>query len=331
LEKWQVLVVDDEPDIHAVTELALKHRKWRGRQFAITGAKSAREAREVLTHQPALYDVALVDVVMETDNAGLDLCKFIRETCSRSLRIVLRTGQPGIAPAEQVLNDYDIDTYLAKSEATSDRLMSSIRTALRASQDIRTLLALKAQLEGFALCFQKLATKNDLETIMKASLAHLETKFGAKVAFFSNIDTDVQGSERIRAALASARKREGAFGGLHTGPDLGLRAGEWVLPVQLKVMGQTREGGVLHRLKSLFSDTTSSASLQTVDAGFGITFNSEPSEAERKDFQHDMNLFLYNWRLAYTALCAQEDVAYQRALQEYQRRARIEAPRGSGA
>ena len=72
MQDWQILVVDDEPDVHAVTNLALKKKLWRGRNFTITSASSAKEAEGILAEKGDLFDVALVDVVMETDQAGLD-------------------------------------------------------------------------------------------------------------------------------------------------------------------------------------------------------------------------------------------------------------------
>ena len=111
--KWHILVVDDEEDVHLVTRLALKHREWRKRGFAIYSSMSAEEAKKQLAeHPPGFFHVAMVDVVMETDTAGLELCRYIRETCPTSLRIVLRTGQAGVAPEEYVLNEYDVDHYL---------------------------------------------------------------------------------------------------------------------------------------------------------------------------------------------------------------------------
>ncbi len=335
MQNWHVLVVDDEPDVHTITELALKHKSWRGRKFTITSAKSAKEAEEVIKGKADVFDVALVDVVMESDDAGLQLCRVLRKNCERSLRIILRTGQPGVAPEEKVLNEYDIDTYLAKPDATPERLYAVIRAALRASQDIRTLVALKHQLEGFAACFQKLSSKADIENVMRGSLQHLEYKFGAQMTFFSNVDLDSDLSERLRSALTRARQLDGAYEKMHSGTEIGLKPGEYAYPMQVRVLGQPLETGALAALKrgwrGIFGDVKRSPSLQTVEAGVVVTFNTEQSLSDRAEFQHDMNLFLYNWRLAYGALCSQEDVAYQRALQEYQRRGRIEAPRGTSA
>jgi CheY-like chemotaxis protein len=118
-DAWSVLVVDDENDVHSVTTLALKRKLWRGRPIALTHAKSAAEAMEyLLSRDRAAVHCALVDVVMESNDAGLKLCDFIREKMPQSTRIILRTGQAGLAPAEQVMNDYDIDYYLAEAELT---------------------------------------------------------------------------------------------------------------------------------------------------------------------------------------------------------------------
>ncbi|HSI04362.1 MAG: response regulator [Myxococcota bacterium] len=334
MHNWHVLVVDDEPDVHTITELALKHKHWRGRKFTITSAKSAKEAEEIVKDKPDVFDVALVDVIMESDDAGLNLCRVLRRVCERSLRIVLRTGQPGVAPEDKVLNEYDIDSYLAKPDATPDRLYAVIRAALRASQDIRTLVALKGQLEGFAACFQKLSSKTDLEAVMRSSLKHLEYKFAAKLTFFSNVDLDAELSERLRAALTRARQDNG-YDRLHSGTEIGLKPGEYAYPVQVRVLGQPLEKGLGAAMKrgwrSIFGDTRRSPALQAVEAGIVVNFDGDVGEAYRSEFQHDLRLFLYNWRLAYGALCSQEDVAYQRALQEYQRRSRIETPRSTSA
>src|SRR5688572_6765063 len=107
---WQILVVDDEPDVITISTMALKNKHWLGRRFAVTGAASAREARELLSQgDRPNFQIALVDVMMETDDAGLRLCEYIRETQDLSLRIILRTGAAGRLPKESVLNEYDID------------------------------------------------------------------------------------------------------------------------------------------------------------------------------------------------------------------------------
>ena len=132
MKKWQVLLVDDEQDVHSITGLILKKKRWRRIPFELTSAYSQAEAMEILQNQRDFH-VALVDVVMEKDSSGLELCEYIRKHCPSSMRIVLRTGQPGLAPEENILNEYDIDYYLAKSDATPAKLYSVIRACLRSS------------------------------------------------------------------------------------------------------------------------------------------------------------------------------------------------------
>ncbi len=133
---WHVLVVDDEEDVHAVTKLVLSDLEFRGRPVRLHHAYSAQQAKEFMD----MYDdmaLILLDVVMETDNAGLQLVEYIRnERKNRMVRIVLRTGQPGQAPERRVIRDYDINDYKAKTEFTSTKLYTTTLTALRAYEDI---------------------------------------------------------------------------------------------------------------------------------------------------------------------------------------------------
>ncbi|MDF1882959.1 DUF3369 domain-containing protein [Sulfurimonas sp. SAG-AH-194-C21] len=131
LSRYKVLIVDDEPSIHDVTKLVLRRIEFQGRKLELYHAYSAKEAEEKLVEVPDIA-VILLDVVMETDSAGLDLVKVIREKLHNDIvRIILRTGQPGQAPEERVIVDYDINDYKNKSELTSEKLFSSMITALR--------------------------------------------------------------------------------------------------------------------------------------------------------------------------------------------------------
>lgn len=132
---WHVLIVDDEPDIHEVTKLTLKKEEIFGAKLQLHHANSAKQAIELLQADPTLarsIAVALVDVVMETDHAGLDFCRFVREQLHRrSLQLVLRTGQPGQAPPRQIIDDLSITNYLTKMEATGDRLYMTIKSSIQ--------------------------------------------------------------------------------------------------------------------------------------------------------------------------------------------------------
>ncbi|HTD28953.1 MAG TPA: DUF3369 domain-containing protein [Xanthomonadaceae bacterium] len=144
---WKLLIVDDEEEVHVVTRLVLSDFLFEGRDLEFLHAYSAKEAKAVLARHP---DVALmlVDVVMETDHAGLDLVRYIRaEVGNRFVRIVLRTGQPGQAPEHQVIRDFDINDYKEKTELTSRKLSTLLYAALRAYRDIMIIEEYKCGLE----------------------------------------------------------------------------------------------------------------------------------------------------------------------------------------
>lgn len=135
---WPVLVVDDDPDMHAVTELTLSNVVCDGRPLEFTHALSAAEARSKLANRE--FALALIDVVMESDDAGLTLIKHLRDDLGQhNTRIIVRTGQPGNAPEWLTVTDYDINGYEDKSMATAQRLRTAVLTALRAYGQIRAL------------------------------------------------------------------------------------------------------------------------------------------------------------------------------------------------
>lgn len=138
-EAWQILVVDDDPEVLAVTHLCLRDFRFAGRPVVLLDAESGAAAREVLARTP---DIALIllDVVMETEHAGLDLVRHVREELGNAaVRIVLRTGQPGQAPAMEVTERYQIDDYRTKTELTFERLQVLVTTALRTYGLVRQL------------------------------------------------------------------------------------------------------------------------------------------------------------------------------------------------
>jgi|GEM_PF-1959733 len=135
-EGWHILIVDDEPEIHAVTKLALGALNFEDKPIFFTSAFSATEAKKYLHNDPG-YAMVLLDVVMESEHAGLELVNYIRhELQNKYLRIVLRTGQPGIAPEDEIIKKYDIDDYKAKTELTAQKLNTVVISALRAYREL---------------------------------------------------------------------------------------------------------------------------------------------------------------------------------------------------
>jgi response regulator RpfG family c-di-GMP phosphodiesterase len=136
LTPWQVLVVDDDPAVHEVTKLVMAGFEMDGRLLEFSHCYSAAEARATLG-SPNDIALILLDVVMETEHAGLELARHIREDIGNlNVRIILRTGQPGQAPEEQVIKDYDINDYKEKTDLTRRKLITVFYAGLRAYRDL---------------------------------------------------------------------------------------------------------------------------------------------------------------------------------------------------
>ena len=130
LHPWQILIADDDLTVHETTLLALGGVRIHGRPLAFLHAYSAAEAKRVIIDNPDLA-LILLDVVMETVDAGLQLVQVIRKELGlHQLRIVLRTGQPGYAPAGEVGHQFAIDGYTTKSQLTRAMLISVLSDTL---------------------------------------------------------------------------------------------------------------------------------------------------------------------------------------------------------
>ncbi len=232
---WKILVVDDEPQVHEVTRLALKDFRFEDRCLEIISAYSGQEAQAVLKQHPDTA-VLLLEVVMETSQAGLELVKYIRENLHNILvRIILRTGQPGEAPEISIIKGYDINDYKTKTELTQQKLFSTLMTAIRSYRDIVTaeddrqeIAALNAKLTDFNRTLeasvkartQELEAKNEqLEQEIQARLKaqqeleakneQLEQEIQARLKAQEKLETKNQEAARLNRQLARAANQDG--------------------------------------------------------------------------------------------------------------------------
>ncbi|MDA9399089.1 ATP-binding response regulator [Bradyrhizobium sp. CCBAU 45389] len=145
--KWKIAVIDDDPAVHDGTRFALSDYSLNGQSLEILSAYSAAEGRKLMAAHSDIAAV-LLDVIMETDVAGLELVEFIRnEIRNETVRIILRTGQPGQAPERRVIVQYDINDYKAKTELTADKLFTSLTAALRSYQQLERMVQTRRGLE----------------------------------------------------------------------------------------------------------------------------------------------------------------------------------------
>ncbi|TJY42199.1 DUF3369 domain-containing protein [Cohnella pontilimi] len=146
-DKWKVIIVDDEQEVHQLTRMVLNDFEFDGKRLEFLSAYTEAEAMRTIADHPDTA-IILLDVVMDQDDSGLKIVKYIREQLKfQSVRIILRTGQPGQAPERMVISNYDINDYKEKTELTTQKLFTTVMTALRSYRDIMVIENNKIGLE----------------------------------------------------------------------------------------------------------------------------------------------------------------------------------------
>lgn len=144
---WKILIVDDEIEVHRMTRLVLSDVEFNGRPLIFLSALSAFEARDLIERNPDIA-VVLLDVVMETDNAGLELVSYVRNVLKNDrIRMIIRSGQTGSVSEQDIVARYGIDDYKSKLELTNEKLNVSIISSLRAFQKADAMFWRLAELE----------------------------------------------------------------------------------------------------------------------------------------------------------------------------------------
>jgi CheY-like chemotaxis protein len=191
--KHRVLVVDDEPDIYSIIKLSLRGLAYNNHQVEFAACSSGEAAIEDLKAHPET-SVVLMDVVMESESAGLDTCRAIRDQLGNQLvRLLLITDHPGTAPEKQVVDECEVDGYLLKTELTTTRLYTAVRTALKAYEE---LVQLQRHCELLSFVNETAASLHafdDLEVALQKILATTAALTNAEFSMMSLETFDGQG------------------------------------------------------------------------------------------------------------------------------------------
>lgn len=148
---WSILIVDDESIIHDVLSMNLRDMQFDGKGVNLISTFSATEAKNIISINPHIA-VVILDVMMEKDDAGLDLVRYIREVHNNAdIRILLHTGQPGIAPKKHVADRYDIDAYLDKNISDNEDCYVAVKLALKSYRDCLKLKKVAAKKDDVSL------------------------------------------------------------------------------------------------------------------------------------------------------------------------------------
>lgn len=176
---WNILIVDDDEEIHTVTRLALSDLNLNGKKLHFHHAYSGKQAIEVMKELGSSLAIVLLDVVMETDDAGLVVARHLREIlCLEEPRIILRTGQPGYAPEESVIKDYDINDYKTKTELTRNKLVTTIIASLRSYQQILTINQSRIGLEKIIRSSANLLEEHSIKGFCEGVVTQISSLVG---------------------------------------------------------------------------------------------------------------------------------------------------------
>lgn len=207
-DNWKVLIVDDEKEIHMVTTHVLKEFNFKDRGIDFFHAYSAEESKQILSEN---LDIALIflDVVMETDDAGFKLIEWVREYLeNKFIRIVLRTGQPGLAPEKEVILNYDIDDYRAKTELTAVRLFTTTVASLRAYGIMMDQEENRKTLEALVKTSWSISSSRTADTFLKGLMPQISSFMSlGENTFFSKVEK-VNGRNVLNSIMGNGRFKD---------------------------------------------------------------------------------------------------------------------------
>lgn len=171
---WKIIIADDEEEVHTMTRMVLRKFSFEDRGVELISAYSGKETIRIMEEVPDVA-IVLLDVVMESENSGLEVVRHIRENLRNPfVRIILRTGQPGQAPEDDVIRNYDINDYKSKTELTVQKLYTAIIASLRSYIDMRIIERNRRGLERILKQSRQMFQTKDLETFMNLTLDNYE-------------------------------------------------------------------------------------------------------------------------------------------------------------
>lgn len=205
-DAWHVLVVDDDAAVHTVTALAFQNLVACDRRLVLHHLHSAAEAQQWLSTASVDVSVAIVDVVMESEHAGLDLVSWMRrQEHLGKTRIVIRTGQPGTAPEDTILRDLDINDYWSKTEINARRMRTLMVGLIRSFRDLSMLDEQRGTLRGIIAGLGGVESCRTLAEVLEALLVLIGEQLGAPDASLAFLNVPIGRAAHANVLMGTGR------------------------------------------------------------------------------------------------------------------------------
>jgi len=302
-DAWKVMIVDDEQSVHDVTTLALKRFTFQNRPIRFFHAFSGLEAIDLMTQHP---DIALIllDVVMEQDDTGLTLTRYIRKEMGNGfVRIVLRTGQPGSAPEEEVIRDYDINDYKDKTELTIQKLRTMMYSSLRSYRDLLSLeqhrIGLNQVIHATADMFQNYQLSDFVSGLL--------IQISAVLGFNSDTPGSSSAENSIFLAGCEASQKEGALLKILTGAGRFYETGGKLISQVLRDEDIEIINSAIQQQKTIIQNNSAVFFFRNHRAHFGLIYFTGIGEISpvNRDL---MQLFTQNISIAYENISLYQEI-----------------------
>lgn len=288
---YKILIADDDDEVHTITKMILSDFEFDGKRLNFIDTYSGAETKDLLAKE---NDIAVVflDVVMEEHHSGLDVVEYMRNTLNnRMTRIILRTGQPGEAPEEQIIKDFDINDYRLKTEMTVKRLYTSLYSALRGYRDLHKIDKHRKGLEKIIKTSANLFKHNSLNDFLTSILSQLSEfyKNGPELIYFREENTHSVGG------FVTLDKRDV--------PTIVAATGKYEQYIGKSIKEIPELNNISSHMKATFEQGTN---ITYVEGGFIIKNSSNNNlnnyifiEGQEEIFDFDLiNLFLTNYSVA---------------------------------
>ena len=288
-----VLIVDDEEEVHNVTKTVLRNFKFEGKKIELYSAYSGKEAIEFLKNNENTA-LVLLDVVMETDDAGLIVAKKIREELNnKNIRIVLRTGQPGSAPEQEVIDNYDINDYKEKTELTATKLYTTIMASLRSYRDLTIIQRNKNGLQKIITASKSIFQVNSLVLFTEGVLEQL-----VSILNLSDTLSPIKSSDAFFATLKDGKFELVATAGKFKDSD----SFNIITPLAIEHLNEAYNRGT-----SYFQDDFYVGYFKSKDNKNIFLYLEGCSKLDKSD-RDFLNIFANNIAIAFENICLNEEI-----------------------